>query len=82
MSRYRVTELEGYLTCAPTRGGSPGLTCSVIDAAWCCSVVAAFRTEDYRGGGREAVRADVRARAAAVCDRLNSLNDDALGGAV
>jgi hypothetical protein len=76
-SRYRITELEGFLT--PLVGNSkqlPGLSVMVVDRGrYGSPVVQTWRTEDYPGGGRgmtrERRRAEIRALAAAEAERLN-----------
>jgi hypothetical protein len=74
VSRFVVTELEGYLQLGGDRRrpphAKPGLSVQVIDRATCHRVVASFRTEDY-GGRHDRVREIVRHKAAKRCAELN-----------
>ena len=75
MSRFYVAELEGFLRMPAGQGNQPqGLTCSVLDRAYCHRVVWTDRTEVHsrRLRGRERLRADAAAR----CAELNA--EDAL----
>lgn len=71
--RYVVTELEGLAITDSERPNSrslPGLSCMVVDTAYCYRVVGTWRTEDY-GGARDRKRALVRHRAASRAAELN-----------
>lgn len=73
VSRYVVTELEGRI--GDGNGpGLPGLSCHVIDSLWNRRLVATYRSEDQRGGGRSrGTMADVaRLKAAEHAERLNA----------
>lgn len=52
MSRFVVTELEGYPIghggVARRTRSAPALSCSVLDSAYCYVEVARFRSEDQR----------------------------------
>jgi hypothetical protein len=74
VSRYVVTELEGYLQLGGDRRrplhAKPGLSVQVIDRATCHRVVASFRSEDY-GGRHDRAREIARHKAAKRCAELN-----------
>jgi hypothetical protein len=76
MTRYIVTELEGWAIGTSQSSGSSGklkgLSCHVIDTLVNRRVVATYRTEDLRGGTpMYAKRSRVRSQAQQHADRLN-----------
>jgi len=75
VSRYVVTELEGFRTARTGRyRDRPGISCQVIDTAVNHELVATYRSEDHRGpwshevarekARREAIRHALRLEAA------------------
>jgi hypothetical protein len=77
VSRYVVTELEGYAITLPIRAmghlSVPGLSVQVVDTALCHRVVAAWRTEDYGGGWPQwRKRGHIRRLAAERAEALNA----------
>lgn len=75
MSRFVVTEIEGFIR--PVRGGvdAPGLSCHVIDTMWNRQLVRSFRTEDpiYNGKKRDYKRLLVREQSQRLAAELNGL---------
>jgi hypothetical protein len=82
MSRYVVTELEGFpiidrngnQTSRHKATTGPGLSCQVIDTTEARRLVATFPSEAYYGARRsqETQREMARAAAEDLCGRLNS----------
>ena len=70
MTRYVVTELEGYPTATYGVKRAPGLSVHVIDTAWNRQVVRSWRTEDY-GGAHWSKRNHIRHAAAQLAAKLN-----------
>lgn len=77
--RFAVTEVEGF-----TKQGDghalaghvlPGLTCTVVDRAYCCQIMGVFRSEDWPRGGRytrERRASMTRESATGLASRLNA----------
>jgi hypothetical protein len=79
MSRYVVTELEGFLNPAPS-SKQPGLSCMVIDTVWNYRVLRTFRTEDYGQDNRfsnERRRQLIRQQARAYAEQLERVHESA-----
>jgi hypothetical protein len=79
MSRYVVTELEGFLNPAPS-SKQPGLSCMVIDTLLTHCVVKTFRTEDYGRDSRfsnERRRQLIRQQARDYAEQLARVHESA-----
>lgn len=84
MSRYVVTEIEGYTIGAEgkNRSNRLGLSVQVLDRAYNHRIVKAWRSEDYHAANGLTAFVQVRLRARVACKALNagqSLKERSLG---